>query len=84
MVEVTFKHYGYSGSLTVSDPLNVSKVQEYIALAKREELLALVLSFLVNPLSNRASKQGVVKLADLHKISEVIVHLSGGIRFRVV
>lgn len=88
MVEVTFKHYGYSGSLTVSEPLNVSKIQECITLANREALLVLILSFLVNLEARQTFERHVamtaIQMAELYKVSEVVVCLKSGERFRVV
>jgi hypothetical protein len=84
----TFKHYGFSGSLTVSDPLNVTKIEECIKVAKREELLILLASLLSGMKDSHGSEQDLtmttLQLADLYKISEVIVFLNNGVRFRVV
>ncbi|PNH89738.1 hypothetical protein [Vibrio diazotrophicus] len=88
MVEVIFKHYGYAGALMFNEPLNVSKIQEHITLANREALLMLILSFLVNLEGQRASEHNVamtaIQLAELYKVSEVVVCLKNGDRFRVV
>ncbi|PFG58044.1 hypothetical protein ATG66_0563 [Vibrio sp. ES.051] len=88
MVEVTFKHYGYAGALTVNEPSNVSKIQEYITLANREALLMLILSFLVNLEEHRAFERNavmtVIQMTELYKVSEVVVCLKSGERFRVV
>ncbi|OXX22040.1 hypothetical protein B9J88_05650 [Vibrio sp. V05_P4A8T149] len=76
MVEVIFKHYGYSGSLTASEPSNISKIQECITLANREALLMLILSFLINLEAHRTSEfntaMAAIQIAELYKVSEVL------------
>lgn len=88
MVKVTFRHYGYPGSLTISDPLNVSKIQECITLANREVLLKFILRFLIDFEVHRTCESNntktAIQIAERHKISEVIVCLKSGERVRVV
>lgn len=88
MVEVTFRHYGYRGSLTISEPLNVSKIQEYITLANREALLKFILTFLIDSEVSRTNEckatMTAIQIAELHKIGEVMVCLKSGERNRVV
>lgn len=87
IAEFSFFHYGYSGSLSVSNPHLVRRIQEHISLGRRQELFLMLVELLLGESAHRSVGGKVdstlMELKERHELSDSSVRLSNGMNFRI-
>ncbi|KYN79435.1 hypothetical protein ATY35_20450 [Vibrio cidicii] len=88
IAEFSFIHHGYSGSLSVSDPNLVRRIQEDIIQGRRQELFLMLVVLLLGESARRSvsEKAGstLMELKELYELGDCSVTLSNGVKLRIV
>ncbi|MDF9401333.1 hypothetical protein [Vibrio sp. 1180_3] len=88
IAEFRFIHYGYSGSLSVSDPNLIRRIQEHINQGRRRELFGMLIVLLLGESAHRSVSEKadstLMELKELYELSDSSVKLSNGVNLRIV
>jgi len=89
MAEFSFIHFGYLGSLNVSDPNLVNKIQEHIKLGQRLELFSMLVVLLLgesvrNRVDNSSADCTLMELKEFYELNNSTVSLSTGEKLQIV
>lgn len=88
IAEFSFNHYGYSGSLSVSDPNLVMKIQKHINLGQRVELFSMLVGLLLGEsMKNRVGSSAdctLMELKEFYELNNSTVALSTGAKLQIV
>lgn len=88
IAEFSFIHYGYSGSLSVSDPNLVRRIQKYINQGRRQELFLMLIVLLLGEPAYRSvgekADSTLMELKERYELGDCSVMLSNGVTLRIV
>lgn len=88
IAEFSFIHYGYSGSLSVSDQNLIRRIQEHINQGRRQELFLMLVVLLLGEFAYRSVSEKVdatlMELKERYELGDCSVTLSNGVTLRIV
>ncbi|QFT11496.1 hypothetical protein FIV04_16370 (plasmid) [Vibrio sp. THAF190c] len=82
----SFTHYGHAGSLTISDPKLVEKIQKLINLGLRIELYSILILLLLDEQTQCQDNENrsLIQLTEKYKVNKASVRLNNGETLKIV